>query len=123
LNRQTAVRDCSAASKLPRCFLACRSQDDKRISHLGGSSRCAGSYFEELMKVLIRDSESQLYLAHRGRWSENVFEGRDFAFTAHAREVSARLKLKNFQILFYIPDLNYRSVVCDSSTDANMANA
>ena len=75
------------------------------------------------MKVLIRDSESQLYLSHRGRWSENVFEGREFSFTAHAREVSARLKLKNFQILFYIPDLNYRTVVCDSRTEATPANA
>jgi hypothetical protein len=75
------------------------------------------------MKVLIRDLESQLYLGHRGRWSENVFEGRDFGFTAHAREVTARLKLKNFQILIYIPDLNYRSVVCDSSTDATLASA
>ena len=74
------------------------------------------------MKVLIRDTNNWLYLGHQGRWSENVFEGQDFGFTAYARAVTERLKIKNFQILFYIPDLNYRTVVCDSSTDASVAN-
>ncbi len=75
------------------------------------------------MRVLLRDAESQCYLAHQGHWADSPCEGRDFFFTEHAREISARLRLKKFQILFYFPDLNSRIVVCDSTKDASLASA
>ncbi|HWF18726.1 MAG TPA: hypothetical protein VG754_05635, partial [Verrucomicrobiae bacterium] len=66
------------------------------------------------MKVLLKDEETRLYLAHAGLWTDCAQDARDFAFSLHARAVARNLNLKRFQILFYFPDLDYKIVVCDS---------
>jgi hypothetical protein len=73
------------------------------------------------MKVLILDADSQLYLAHQDRWTDRPQEAKDFAFTAHARAVAKGMNLRNFQILFYFADIDYRIVVCDSTGEPNLA--
>ena len=66
------------------------------------------------MKVIILDPYRQLYLSQQGAWTDSAHEARDFAFTANARTTAQGLRLKNYQVLFYFPDFNYRVVVCES---------
>ena len=66
------------------------------------------------MKVLIQDDETQLYVAHEGRWTDCAKEARDFAMSLHARSVARNLNLKKFRVLFYFPDLDYKIVVSNS---------
>ena len=65
------------------------------------------------MKVLVQDDETQLYVAHEGRWTDCAREARDFAMSLHARTVAQRLNLKRFRVLFYFPDIDYKIVVSD----------
>jgi hypothetical protein len=73
------------------------------------------------MKVLILDAKSQLFLAHQNQWTDRPQEAKDLAFTAHARAVARGLDLRNFQVLFYFTDIDYRIVVCDSAGEPNLA--
>ncbi|MDB6110381.1 MAG: hypothetical protein JWR69_2131 [Pedosphaera sp.] len=73
------------------------------------------------MKVLIIDAESQLFLGHQDQWTDRPQEAKDLSFTAHARAVARGLKLKNFQVLFYFSDIDYRIVVCDSAGEPTLA--
>lgn len=66
------------------------------------------------MKVLLKDEDTRLYLAHAGQWTNSAHAARDFSFSLHARAVARNLNIKKFQILFYFPDLDYKIVVCDS---------
>lgn len=66
------------------------------------------------MKVLLKDEETRLYLAHAGRWTNCAIEARDFSFSLHARAVARNLNIRKFQILFYFPDLDYKIVVCNN---------
>ena len=77
------------------------------------------------MKVLIQDADSQLYLGHQYQWFDAAQEARDFAFTAYARKVALGLRLRHFQIVFFIPATNQRIVVAEpeSSGETNLANA
>ena len=76
-----------------------------------------------VMKVLILETESQLYLAHRGEWTYDPFVARDFSFTVHARTVAQGMQLKSFQIVFFFPEINYRIVVQDSEGEARAGRA
>ena len=69
------------------------------------------------MRVLILDQKTKLFLGHQDQWSDNAREGKDFSFTAHARSVARNLKLGNFQVLFFFPDIDYRIVVCEAGTE------
>jgi hypothetical protein len=70
------------------------------------------------MKVLIHDEETGLYLAHQDRWTDNLREARDFAFSIHASAVARNLRLKKFQVFFYFPDLDYKISVYASQEKA-----
>ena len=60
------------------------------------------------MKVLIHDEETDLYLGHQNRWTDDPHQARDFAFSVHAAAVGRNLGLKRFQIFFFFSELNYR---------------
>ena len=70
-----------------------------------------------IMKVLIVNHQSQLYLTHLGDWTDDTRQARDFSFTAHARSVARGMQLRSFQIVFFFPDINYRIVVSDTEGD------
>jgi len=63
------------------------------------------------VKVLIQDLESQFYLAHQSQWTSDPGEARDFGFSANAHLTAAGSRLGNFQIIFYIPDLDSKIVI------------
>jgi hypothetical protein len=69
------------------------------------------------MRVLIMDQKTQMFLGHQDQWSDNAREGKDFSFTAHARNVANNLKLARFQVLFFFPDIDYRIVVCEAGNE------
>jgi hypothetical protein len=64
-----------------------------------------------MMRVLIQDAESHLYVGHQSGWSWSALDARDFAFTAHAREVARRLRIRSFRILFHFPGVDMPVVV------------
>jgi hypothetical protein len=68
---------------------------------------------DSVMKVLIQDDATQMYVADEGRWTESAQEARDFTMSLHARSVAQKLNLKRFRVLFYFPDLDYKIVVSD----------
>jgi hypothetical protein len=75
---------------------------------------CSSGEDVPIMKVLIQDDDTQLYVAQEGRWTECAKEARDFALSLHARSVAQKLNLKRFRVLFYFPDLDYKIVVSNS---------
>ena len=64
-----------------------------------------------MMRVLIQDAESQLYVGHQSGWSWSALDARDFSFTAHARDVARRLRMRSFRILFHFPGVDVPVVV------------
>ena len=66
------------------------------------------------MKVVIQNADTRQYLAAQDHWTAHAVDAKDFAFSLHARSAARSLNLKNFQVLFYFPELDYRIVICDS---------
>jgi len=54
------------------------------------------------MNILIKNAESQEYLANDGEWTKNAGEGRDFGATQVAFEAAAREPIGKFNIVCYI---------------------
>ncbi len=76
--------------------------------------------FDAVMRILIQDTESRLYLCPRSCWSDDARDATDFCFTAHAHSVAQGLRLKQFHILMYFPESDHRIVV-GGSADTGVA--
>jgi hypothetical protein len=75
-----------------------------------------------MMRVLIQDAESRLYVGHQSGWSWSALDARDFSFTAYAREVAGRLGMTKFRILLHFPGVDV-PVVVSSCEDGRSVTA
>ena len=75
-----------------------------------------------IMRVLIQDTDSRLYVSHESGWSWSALDAKDFSFTAYAREVAQRLGIRRFRILLHFPGEDV-PVVVSSSEDGRSVTA
>jgi hypothetical protein len=70
-----------------------------------------------VVKVLIQDKTTGLFVAHESQWTFVLREARDFGMSTYAATVARNIRLKEFLVIFYFPELGYRLVAFDSQAD------